>query len=94
MSPANAELQRLLHLLSETATRAEEEAYAAGWRDCRAAIVNAMSAIGEAPHGSNGFYNPLPDVVHAEMPHAEMPHAELPHVELNGAGPAESSYAN
>lgn len=78
MSPSNAELQRLLRLLSETATKAEEEAYAAGWRDCRAAIVNAVSALGDAPLGSNGLYNPLP---------------EMPHAPLNGAAP-ESSYTN
>jgi hypothetical protein len=83
MSPSNAELQRLLRLLSETATKAEEEAYAAGWRDCRAAIVSAVSAIGDAPHGSNDIYNPLP----------AMPHSEMPHSELNGAS-AERSYTN
>ena len=60
MSPSNLELQRLLRLLTDTATKAEQEAYAAGWRDCRAAMLKALSAIADEPE-ANGIYNPLPE---------------------------------
>lgn len=59
MSPSNAELQRLLRLLGETATKAEQEAYAAGWRDCRAALLKAVSSVGDKPQGTNGIYTAM-----------------------------------
>jgi hypothetical protein len=64
MGPANAELQRLLRLLTETAGKAEQEAYAAGWRDCRAAMLKALSAITDRPQASdsNSVYAPMSDV--------------------------------
>ena len=48
-SEASNELQRLLRMLTETATKAEQEAYAAGWRDCRAALMKALSGVSEEP---------------------------------------------
>lgn len=62
--PANAELQRLLRLLTETAGKAEQEAYAAGWRDCRAAMLKALSAVGDRPTAgeSSSIYAPLSDM--------------------------------
>jgi hypothetical protein len=59
--PANAELQRLLRLLTETAGKAEQEAYAAGWRDCRAAMLKALSTIGDRPLAgeSSSIYAPM-----------------------------------
>ena len=63
MSPSNVELQRLLRLLADTATKAEQEAYAAGWRDCRAAMLKALGDFAAEPHAaSNGIYNPLPEM--------------------------------
>jgi hypothetical protein len=48
MRPSNTELQRLLHLLVDTASKAEHDAYNAGWRDCHAAMVKAMSGLTES----------------------------------------------
>jgi hypothetical protein len=62
MSPSNTELKRLLGLLAETATKAEHEAYTAGWRDCRAAMLRAMAVIGDEPQAGHEFYNPLPEM--------------------------------
>jgi len=64
MSPANAELQRLLRLLTDTAGKAEQEAYAAGRRDCRAAMLKALSAVNDRPQSSdgNGIYAPMSDL--------------------------------
>lgn len=63
MSPSNGELQRLLRLLADTATKAEQEAYAAGWRDCRAAMLQALGAIADEPQAaSNALYNPRPEM--------------------------------
>lgn len=68
MSPSNVELQRLLRLLADTATKAEQEAYAAGWRDCRAAMLQAIGAVADEPHAaSNGIYNPVPEM-HGSAP--------------------------
>jgi len=60
--PANAELQRLLRLLTDTATKAEQEAYAAGWRDCRAAMLKALSSIGDRPQGGDSVYMQMSDL--------------------------------
>jgi len=62
--PANAELQRLLRLLTETASKAEQEAYAAGWRDCRAAMLKALSAVSDRPQAGDGnsIYAPMSDL--------------------------------
>ena len=60
--PANAELQRLLRLLTDTATKAEQEAYAAGWRDCRAAMLKALSAITDRPQGGDSIYMPMSEL--------------------------------
>lgn len=64
MSPANAELQRLLRMLTETASKAEQEAYATGWRDCRAAMLKALSAVTDRPSATdgNGMYAPMSDM--------------------------------
>jgi hypothetical protein len=103
MSPSNSELQRLLRLLAETATKAEQEAYAAGWRECRTAILNALAAVGDEPR-ANDFYAPEAEaatlVIHHEPVHVEPAHAE-PRTEsvwqtppvLNGNG-ADGSYTN
>jgi len=60
--PANAELQRLLRLLSDTATKAEQEAYTAGWRDCRAAMLKAMSTITDRPQANDSIYMPMSEI--------------------------------
>jgi hypothetical protein len=63
MSPSNVELQRLLRLLADTATKAEQEAYAAGWRDCHGAMLKALGAVGDVPQAaSNALYNPMPEM--------------------------------
>ncbi|HEY1503498.1 MAG TPA: hypothetical protein VGF92_04310 [Stellaceae bacterium] len=61
-SEASNELQRLLRLLTETAVKAETEAYAAGWRDCRAAMVKALSAVGEEPEAPTTDYTPAAEL--------------------------------
>lgn len=66
MSASSAELKRLLVLLATAATKAEQDAYAAGWRDCHAAMVKAMFAITDAPA--------LPDEEAAPIEHASLDH--------------------
>lgn len=57
------ELQRLLRLLADAATKAEQEAYAAGWRDCRIAMLKALGEFVEEPHGGvEVLYDPLPEM--------------------------------
>jgi hypothetical protein len=58
-SEASNELQRLLRMLTETATKAENEAYAAGWRDCRAAMMKALSGVGDEPQAAGPVYTPV-----------------------------------
>ena len=60
--PANAELQRLLRLLTDTATKAEQEAYAAGGRDCRAAMLKALSSITDRPQGGDSIDMPMSEL--------------------------------
>lgn len=79
-SEASNELQRLLRLLTETATKAESEAYAAGWRDCRAAMMRALGDIGDEPQASTSTSTSTSNGIYA---------TPSPH---NGAG--ETSYAN
>ncbi|HWE72415.1 MAG TPA: hypothetical protein VG328_04590 [Stellaceae bacterium] len=61
-SEAGIELQRLLRMLTETATKAESEAYAAGWRDCRAALMKALSGVGEEPHAATPAHTPASEL--------------------------------
>ena len=61
-SEASTELQRLLRMLTETATKAESEAYAAGWRDCRAALMKALSGVGEEPQAESPVYTPVSEL--------------------------------
>jgi hypothetical protein len=61
-SEASNELQRLLRMLTETATKAEQEAYAAGWRDCRAALMKALSGVGDEPQTMSPAYTPVSEL--------------------------------
>ncbi|HEX3974015.1 MAG TPA: hypothetical protein VHX19_21960 [Stellaceae bacterium] len=61
-SEASNELQRLLRMLTETATKAESEAYAAGWRDCRAALMKALSGVGDEPQAAEPVYTPASEL--------------------------------
>ena len=100
MSQSSVELQRLLHLLMDTATKAEEEAYAAGWRDCHAALLKAVATVTDAPAAAPVVHEP----VHAEPAHVEPApvetehHAETPNwhspVSYSNGAAAESSFAN
>jgi hypothetical protein len=49
VNQAHAELQRLFRLLGETAVKLEQDAYAAGWKDCRNAMIKAVYAVNEVP---------------------------------------------
>ena len=49
MNQAHAELQRLFKVLAETAIKLEQDAYAAGWKDCRNAMIKAVYAISDVP---------------------------------------------
>ena len=82
MSPSNSELQRLLRLIGETAAKGEKDAYAAGWRDCRAAILNAISSVPQQP--ANGIYlHEVPPPPPAEPP-AENVAWTVPQPQANG----------
>ena len=59
---ASNELQRLLRLLTETAVKAESEAYAAGWRDCRAAMMKALAGVGDEPQAAAPAYTPVAEL--------------------------------
>jgi hypothetical protein len=61
-SEASNELQRLLRALTETAAKAESEAYAAGWRDCRAALMKALSGVGDEPQAASPAYTPVSEL--------------------------------
>ena len=61
-SEASNELQRLLRALTETAAKAESEAYAAGWRDCRAALMKALSDVGDEPQVVSPAYTPISEL--------------------------------
>jgi hypothetical protein len=52
MNQFHAELQRLFRLLAETALKLEQDAYAAGWKDCRTAMIKAVYAINDVPPSS------------------------------------------
>ena len=49
MNQAHGELQRLFRLLGETALKLEQDAYAAGWKDCRNAMIKAASSVSDVP---------------------------------------------
>jgi len=49
MNQSHAELQRLFRLLAETTLKLEQDAYAAGWKDCRNAMMKVVYAISEVP---------------------------------------------
>ena len=49
MNQSHMELQRLFRLLGEAALKIEQEAYAAGWKDCRNAMIKAVYAVSDAP---------------------------------------------
>jgi len=49
MSQSHVELQRLLRLLSEATLKIEQDAYAAGWKDCRNAMIKAVYGISDIP---------------------------------------------
>jgi hypothetical protein len=61
-SEASNELQRLLRMLTETATKAESEAYTAGWRDCRAAMMKALSGVADEPQAAAPAYTPVSEL--------------------------------
>jgi hypothetical protein len=61
-SEASSELQRLLRMLTETTIRAETEAYAAGWRDCRAALMKALAGVGDEPQVESPAYAPASEL--------------------------------
>ena len=42
MNQSHTELQRLFRLMAETALKLEQDAYAAGWKDCRNAMIKAV----------------------------------------------------
>jgi hypothetical protein len=92
MSPANSELQRLLRLLAETATKAEQEAYATGWRDCRVAIFNALAAVGDEPR-ANGFYAPEAEAA-APVIHVEPRTESAWQTPISNGNGADGSYTN
>lgn len=49
MDQSHGELQRLFRLLAETALKLEQDAYTAGWRDCRNAMIKAMQSTSDVP---------------------------------------------
>jgi len=49
MSQSHVELQRLLRLVSEATLKIEQDAYAAGWKDCRNAMIKAVYGITDIP---------------------------------------------
>jgi hypothetical protein len=49
MTQSHMEVQRLLRLLSEAAIKIEQDAYAAGWKDCRNAMIKAVYGTSEIP---------------------------------------------
>jgi hypothetical protein len=95
MSASSAELQRLLHLLLDTASKAEQEAYASGWRDCHAAMVKAIAGVADTPVAATASEPPAAETpVHVEpAPQAETPSWHSPVSYTNGVA-AESSFAN
>lgn len=49
MNQSHSELQRLFRLLAETTLKLEQDAYTAGWKDCRNAMIKAVYAISDVP---------------------------------------------
>jgi hypothetical protein len=42
--------------------KAESEAYAAGWRDCRAAMATALAGVGDEPQAASTGYTPAAEL--------------------------------
>jgi hypothetical protein len=57
MNQSHIELQRLFRLLAETALKIEQDAYAAGWKDCRNAMIKTVYSVSDVPPSlPNGAY--------------------------------------
>lgn len=49
MNQSHIELQRLFRLLAEAALKIEQDAYTAGWKDCRNAMIKTLYSVSDVP---------------------------------------------